>query len=40
MKEKLFQLALFIVEKIILDLIDDGKLNNSYKSEKKGVHTD
>ena len=31
MKEQLFKLALEIVLKIVADLLDDGKLNNSAK---------
>lgn len=39
MKEKLLLLALEIVRKIVLDLLDDGKLNNSYKTEPNHIHT-
>ena len=29
MKEQIFKLALEIISKIVIDLLDDGKLNNS-----------
>lgn len=38
MKEQLLKIALEILQKIVMDLIDDGKLNNSVnKSENQKV---
>ena len=35
MKEQLLKLALEILHKIVADLIDDGKLNNSVKQSEQ-----
>lgn len=38
MKEELLKIALEILRKIVMDLIDDGKLNNSVnKSENQKI---